>query len=529
MKKLLSNMHHAVRYSVTHLFFVSIFLFLSLYSFGQKVPNKILKDKQMVTLSKQILQDKIKGGWAGQTIGVTFGGPYEFRFLGTMIHDYQKLAWPEDAFQHYFDKEPGLYDDIYMDLSFVDVIEKYGVEAPVDSFANAFANASYPLWHANQAGRYNILHGIKAPLSGYWKNNPHADDIDFQIEADFAGLMNPGMSGAASQLCDKVGHIMNYGDGWYGGVYIANLYTQAFVSNDITFIVSEALKSIPKESTYYQCINDVIKWHQHYPNDWKRTWFEVQKKWSNDVGCSDGVFKPFDISSRINSAYVIIGLLYGNGDFGKTMEISIRCGQDADCNPSSAAGILGAILGYDKIPTYWKKNLTQIENRDFVFTNISLVKMYELGYKHALQSIVKNGGTIQDNNVSIAYQQPVPVQLEQSFVGLTPTVRKGSGWSNKPFKDSFAYDFDGNGIVITSSLSDEWNAKSDYEFKVEVDLDGVKEIISLPYNFKKRKAELFSKYQLNEGHHQLKLTLLNPSTIGNILINDLIVYSNKVK
>ena len=32
----------------------------------------------------------------------------------------------------------------------------------VDSFAIAFATADYNLWHANQAARYNILHGVKA-------------------------------------------------------------------------------------------------------------------------------------------------------------------------------------------------------------------------------------------------------------------------------------------------------------------------------------------------------------------------------
>ncbi|MCX6202798.1 MAG: ADP-ribosylglycohydrolase family protein, partial [Bacteroidetes bacterium] len=62
-------------------------------SMAQQAPNKIFKDKQLVTISKQSLQDKIKGGWAGQTIGVTFGGPYEFKFLGSMIQDYQKLEW----------------------------------------------------------------------------------------------------------------------------------------------------------------------------------------------------------------------------------------------------------------------------------------------------------------------------------------------------------------------------------------------------------------------------------------------------
>ena len=496
-------------------------------TFAQTKTLPVLKDKQIITLSKAVLQDKIKGGWAGQTIGVTFGGPYEFKFLGSMIQDYQKLQWPENAFQHYFDKEPGLYDDIYMDLSFVDVIEKYGVEAPVDSFASAFAHANYPLWHANQVGRYNVLNGIKAPASGHWKNNPHADDIDFQIEADFAGLMYPGMSVSAAALCDKVGHIMNYGDGWYGGVYIANMYAQSFVSNDISFIVKEALKAIPEKSSYYQCINDVINWHKQYPKDWKRTWFEVQKKWTNDIACSEGVFKPFDISARINSAYVVMGLLYGNGDFGQTMEVAIRCGQDADCNPASAAGILGAIIGYNKIPDFWKKNLKYVEDRDFVFTRISLNKMYQLGYKHALQAIEKNGGSIQENTVSIVYQQPMPVALEQSFGGVTPTIRKWIGWNNVPLRDPYTYTFEGNGIMVTNAMTNEFAANSDYVFKVEVDLDGNKEIVSMPYNFKTRKTEIFTKFELAEGPHQLKLTLLNPTSMGDLLLSDIVVYSSK--
>ena len=204
-------------------------------------------------LSRQQLKDKIKGGWAGQTIGVTFGGPYEFRFQGTFIGDYQSLKWYDGYLKNTMINNPGLYDDLYMDLTFVDVFEKYGLDAPLDSFANAYANAGYMLWHANQAGRYNILHGIKAPMSGYWKNNPHADCIDYQIESDFAGLMSPGMPNTASAISDKIGHIMNYGDGWYGGVFVGAMYSLAFISSDINYIINEALKTIPKQSEFYQC------------------------------------------------------------------------------------------------------------------------------------------------------------------------------------------------------------------------------------------------------------------------------------
>ena len=210
-----------------------------------------------VTMTKAKLFDKIKGGWAGQTIGCTYGGPTEFRYPGTMIQDYIPINWPDGYIKWYYENEPGLYDDVYMDLTFVDVFDRLGLDAPVDSFAVAFANAGYVLWHANQAARYNILNGIMPPESGHWKNNPHADDIDYQIEADYAGLMSPGMPNTASEISDKIGHIMNYGDGWYGGVYVGAMYTLAFVSDDIEYIVTEALKTIPQQSLYYQCINDV--------------------------------------------------------------------------------------------------------------------------------------------------------------------------------------------------------------------------------------------------------------------------------
>src|SRR5438105_6327714 len=278
------------------------FFFILLLIFS--APN--FAQQKTITLSKEKLKDKIMGGWAGQTIGVTFGGPYEFRFSGSFIQDYEPLLWYDGYLKRTMLDNPGLYDDLYMDLTFVDVFERYGLAAPVDSFANAFAHAGYMLWHANQAARYNILNGIKPPQSGFWMNNPHSDDIDYQIESDFAGLMSPCMPNTASVISDRVGHIMNYGDGWYGGVFIGAMYSLAFSSGNVSYIVNEALKTIPVKSTFHQCIQDVIKWHRQYPGNWQQTWLEIQKQWSSDIACPDGVFSPFDIDSKINSAYVVL-------------------------------------------------------------------------------------------------------------------------------------------------------------------------------------------------------------------------------
>ncbi len=219
------------------------------------------------TITKNDLQDKIKGAWAAQTIGVTFGSPVEFKYKSEMIPDSIVLEWNAGIMKDIYENIPGVYDDIYMDLTFVQVFEDEGLDAPAEKFAQAFANAEYPLWFANQTARRNILDGIKPPESGHWLNNPCADDIDFQIEADFAGIMTPGMVNSSAQICDKIGHIMNYGDGYYGGVYVAAMYSLAFVSDDINYVVEEALRVIPGESNFAKTMQDVITWHKQNPDN----------------------------------------------------------------------------------------------------------------------------------------------------------------------------------------------------------------------------------------------------------------------
>jgi hypothetical protein len=499
---------------------ISIFLFvcvLSACSNLQKTADQTIPAE--VTFSKAKLLDKIKGGWAGQTIGCTYGGPTEFRFCGTMIQDYVPIAWPEGQIKWYYENSPGLYDDVYMDLTFVDVFDRLGLDAPADSFAMAFATAGYALWHANQAARYNILHGIMPPASGHWMNNPHADDIDYQIEADFSGLMSPGMPNAASAISDKIGHIMNYGDGWYGGVYVGAMYSLAFVSDDIAWIVREALKTIPEQSRFYQCMRSVISVCEKHPDDWKQAWFECEKNWSSDTGCPDGVFVPFNIDAVINSAYIVIGLLYGGGDFYQTIDIATRCGQDSDCNPASAGGILGTVLGYSNIPEKWMKNLREVEDMNFAYTNISLNKTYQMGFKQALAMIERNGGKTGGEDVTIACQQPVAVNYEKGFEGLQPVKKQPV---NRSLSDLSEVSFEGTGIVVKGNLQ---CADHTYSAQVEVYLDdNLVETVDLPAHFAKRRYDLFWKYQLAGESHKVRFNWLNPRPDAKIVVSEAVIY-----
>ena len=64
-------------------------------------------EAKQVRMSKAELMDRIKGGWAGQTIGVVYGAPTEFKFTGTTIQDYQPIPWSEGYVRYWWDKKPG--------------------------------------------------------------------------------------------------------------------------------------------------------------------------------------------------------------------------------------------------------------------------------------------------------------------------------------------------------------------------------------------------------------------------------------
>ncbi len=378
------------------------------------------------TITPEVLKDKIAGGWAGKMIGVTYGAPTEFRAQSKIFGD--SIMWkPADI------KGSLWQDDIYVQLTFLMSMDKYGLEAPAKKFQEMFAKAGYPLWHANMQARKNYYDSIFVPASGSPEYNLHADDIDFQIEADYIGFMCPGMPNTASAIAEKIGHIMNYGDGVYGGIFVAALYSEAFFDSDILQIIEKALRSIPAESDYFKIIKDVIKLHQQYPSDWKVAWKELEAKWGDVDICGAG--STFNIDAKLNGAYIVMGLLYGEGDPMKTLEITTRCGQDSDCNPSNAMAVLGVIKGFSGLPTDMQSGVKSMGDSIFINTTYSFNSAVISSDKYAHDIILRNGGNINDSKIMIMTQTPLAPVPEVSFPNVvfdkTVSVFDGSGWKFK--------------------------------------------------------------------------------------------------
>lgn len=365
-------------------------------------------------LSIEEYRDKMAGGWIGQMAGVGWGLPTEFKFQGVIIPEENVPPWTPQMVNMQNN------DDLYVEMTFLRSLDLYGLDVSIRQAGIDFANSGYRLWHANKFGRENLRKGIAPPDSGHPKFNAHADDIDYQIEADFAGLISPGMPRMGIELGEKFGRLMNYGDGLYGGQFVAGMYAAAFFESDPKKIVEAGLACIPAGSQYAEAVRDVIQWHAETPDDWQAAWRKIDAKYQRNedyrrFSCTQG---EFNIDAKINGAYIVMGLLYGERDIEKTVVISMRCGADSDCNPSNAAGILCTTLGEKNLPERLTSALDR--TRKFSHTAYHFDELLAVCEKLAREVVVKQGGRTETDAAGnewfvIPVRAPKPSALEQCW------------------------------------------------------------------------------------------------------------------
>ncbi|MFZ4545985.1 MAG: ADP-ribosylglycohydrolase family protein [Bacteroidales bacterium] len=502
------------------------------------------------TISAKNLMDKIAGGWAGKMIGVTYGGPTEYTFRKA-IND-APIKWiPADL------ASSNTQDDLYVQLAFIMAMDKYGIDVSAKNIQEMMATAGFTMWAANLQARKNYYNGIYAPLSGSPEYNYRADDIDFQIESDFIGFMNPGMIQNSINISDKIGHIMNYGDGVYGGTFVSAMESAAFFENDIERIVEKGLTAIPKESNYSKIIGDVLLLHKQYPDNWKAAWKELDDKWSEIDISGAGI--DFNFDATLNGAYIVMGLLYGEGDVMKTIDISTRCGQDSDCNPANAMAVLGVVKGYRNLPKEMTDQISQIEDSTFSHTTYTFKTMVESTYNYAIKFIRKNGGTTLGEEIKIPVQSIKLKKLEVSFpdvvfdtvvsafskekwdykgnwqVWQVPHWEKDhapieqSMYANK-IGDELEFTFDGSGIALYGNLY-KYGGKADFY------VDGkLHQTIDTYYDYCKQEPLdicIWHVFELKPGKHTVKVVVKaekrEESSGANICVTRAFIYKTGQK
>ena len=364
------------------------------------------------------LRNKIKGGWLVKTAGVSIGEKYEWAAMGTMVTGSINM-YPSMAKGY-------AQDDVYVNVTFLEVMDKKmnGAEgifaATAVDYGNAFKNTGYNLWHANKESRNRLRQGIQPPASG--RHGLHDNDIDWQIESDWIGFMCPGMPEIAQKLSDRAGHVICYGDCVYGGHFVSSMISLAFFESNMRTIVEKAIENIPRDAQYYQIIKDVLDYHKNNPGkSYKDCWGYISPKWIYKIHNCNKRGKDYNIGAAFNGSFIAIGLLYGNHDPLKVIEYSLRCGQDADCNPANAGSVVGAVIGYDKLPQKWRSSIESNANGKYQSSSYTWNTLIETSMKRAEKTILQNGGEKVGDKYVIQIQSPVqPKMIEQHGIDPKP-------------------------------------------------------------------------------------------------------------
>ena len=336
-------------------------------------------DGPKTTVTESELYDKLLGCWIGQMVGVSWCASTEFAATGRIMPRSRIPAWnPSKMIVEGFAQ-----DDVYVEIPFLDAMTKYGYDCSPELIGKEFASTSFPLWHANGEARTNLKNGVEYPYCGSYLYNDHCGDLDFQIGCDFLGAMYPGMINEAATRAFEIGHLINYGDGVYGAVFVSAMHAAAYAADSIEQVVRNGIDVIPENTNFRNALEAVWSCYKE-GKTWEETWQVLQdnEKWSSD-DCPSFASSGANISATLNSAYIAIGLLYGRCDFADTIIISCLCGQDSDCNPSSAASVLGTFIGASRIPeiyssgyknvsTYFRNTLRTFDNA--VSMNFELMK-----------------------------------------------------------------------------------------------------------------------------------------------------------
>jgi len=525
--KLKRSLSESIKSSGKSSGFILAFIFLTIIFLAFNSSCSDRRPAETFSFFLDTLLDKLKGGWAGQLIGCAFAAPYKHKFQSSLIPETEPLHWSPHNLPSLFEKSPEIFDDLFIDLLFLDTLNKKGLNTQPKELARALSRAQFGLEHGLQMARHNILIGLKPPRSGHWLNNPHADDNDFQKAADFIGLISPGLMAPTIKLGRRLGEIMASGDGLYGGIYIACLYSLAFIHEEPETLVEEALKVLPAKASFTQTISEVLENYRRFPDNWQQTWQLIEKKWGEDIGCPEGVFKPLNNDAKINAAWITIGLLYGRGDFARTITITTRCGDDTESNAAAAGGIVGTLLGFSRIGPEWLQGLKEVEKFSPKGLDISFEEAPSISLKLALENIKKNGGQIYGEKISLPLKKNIPpLPLEINFFGHFPRERRELNLRLSEISSETTIEFEGTGFVINGRIIKK--VPEDHTYRVAMVIDGRLAGASvLPAHPFLQNPTPFFHYKLRPGKHRLFLQIGEPSPKADIELREIIIYDKK--
>ncbi len=346
-----------------------------------------------------VLKKKIHGAWLGRVCGCLLGKPVE----GVRSHDMVPLLKETNNFpMHRYINKADITEELYekiefnlRDKCFADVthgmpidddtnymvlyqqiIEKYGRDFTPENVSAAWIKyqSADSYFTAERVAFENFISGYKPPVSAIYKN-PFREWIGAQIRGDYFGYINPGKPEIAAEMAFRDACISHVKNGIYGEMFVSAMISSAAVTDNIEDIILAGLGEIPATSRLFESVMSIID------------------------DCRKGI-KSEDVFRRIHNEYdeytgygwchtipnamiVTAALLYGNGDFGKSICMAVEPCFDTDCNGATVGSVLGMRNGIDAIGEEWAKPVEDtIHTSIFGFSEVKISECVELTMKH---------------------------------------------------------------------------------------------------------------------------------------------------
>lgn len=288
----------------------------------------------MIQFSNAFLRDRIYACWIGKNIGGTLGTPYEGQRQLNDIHGFASKAG-----------EPLPNDDLDLQLVWLRAVNEQGPENINSKLLGEYwLSWITPNWNEYGVCKANMRDGVLPPMSGEVNNEEWKHSNGAWIRTEIWACMYPAMVEKAIRMAYEDASVDHgYGEGTYAAIFVAAMESAAFVIQDARALLEIGLSKIPEDCRVARSAKLVIKAYDEGVS-WKDC-REMLVKDSADLGW---------FQAPANVGFVVLGLLYGEGDFKQSLIYAVNCGDDTDCTGATLGSLLGIMGGMKVIPDDWR-------------------------------------------------------------------------------------------------------------------------------------------------------------------------------
>ena len=242
---------------------------------------------------------------------------------------------PPDDDTNYTVLAQQIIDDYGFDFTPLNVLEAWVKYQPKEAYCTA-----------ERVAFCNFIKGYEPPCSAIYKN-PYREWIGAQIRTDYYGYINPGNPEAAADMAWRDASISHIKNGIYGAMFVAAALSTAAITDNIEDIILSGLAHVPHTSRFYEDVMQVVNGYKNGISC-KECFEDIHEKYDEYTGYGWCHTNP-------NAMITVASLLYGEGNYGKSICMAVETGFDTDCNGATVGSIFGMAHGIESIPEYWQR------------------------------------------------------------------------------------------------------------------------------------------------------------------------------